>query len=212
MKRKKRNNRFNSKNRNIETAPISFTLFIKKIALGLGTVFILSFFTLIFTYEPRTKQISHPPLVQHKKPETIKVFATPIVHYSKPKPKKQPRPSKSSSKLTLLHKSDGDTLYIKKKELRITFKKNKLIASQKELFRESQINPNTLYCVLNGVNSRLNGQITNKLRKQSFSDKVTIKQNHHQLTLKIHIKASCEYKRSAWAKKSGLDLLTFSCE
>jgi hypothetical protein len=204
MKRRKKTNRFNSKSRNIKTEITAFTLLIKKIALALGILLIVGFFTLILTYEPQKKQLKQAQLYQ---PENLKKEQA-----HPPKPKKQLKYPKLTSKLKILHKTDGDTLYLKSEKLRITFKTNKLIASQKELFRESQINPNTLYCILEGVDSKMNGSITEQLKKQSFAKKVSIKQSHHQLTLKIQIKESCDYKRSAWAKRRGLDLLTFSCD
>jgi hypothetical protein len=212
MKRKKRTTRFNSKIKKPATKRSDFTLLIKKIALISGILFILGFFALVLSYKPQKKQVVPPvPVPQHSVVKKEIKYVEPIIY--QPKPKKELQyPSKSTSRLILKHKSDGDILSIRGKKLRITFKENKLIASQKELFKESQINPNTLYCVLKGVNSKLNGKITEQFKKQSFSDNISIRQRHHQLTLKIHIKASCEYKRSAWAKKSGLDLLTFSCK
>ena len=223
MKRRKSRNKINLKNKKTEMNSKEFILFMKKIALFLGSFLIFGFFSLVLTQEISQKPMQLPHLVQDKnlKHENLKIQMPTLTEYKREendyirtivKPKKHTEYPRLTSTLKLQHKADGDILYLKSKKLRITFKENKLIASQKELFKESQIDPNTLYCTLKGVDSELKGYITDKFRKQYFADRITIRQSHHKLTLKIRIKHSCSYTRSAWARKSGLDLLTFNCE
>ena len=123
-----------------------------------------------------------------------------------------PKVSIEDNSLRVLTKADSDVLYLGEDGIRITFKENKLVASQVGLIQERDGNPNELYCILDGVKSKLHGDISNKLTKQYYSNGVTITNHDNRVIINISIKKSCSYTRSKWAKKSGLDLLTFGCE
>ncbi len=112
--------------------------------------------------------------------------------------------------LKLIHRTERDLLYTK--DIRITFKEKQLIGSKEKMFYEKDNDSRTLYATLDAIDSELEGEIVDKLQKPYFSDSVIIKKQEDKISIQIHIKAFCHYSRSSWAKKSGMDLLTFTCE
>jgi hypothetical protein len=116
----------------------------------------------------------------------------------------------SPQTVKLLHKADSDILYTD--DIRITFKEDQLIASKENLFYEKNDKMHTLYAHLNANDSEVQGEIVDKLQKQRYSNSIIISIIEKEVYLKIEIKSSCQYIHSQWAKKSGLDLLTFNCQ
>ncbi len=112
--------------------------------------------------------------------------------------------------LKLIHRAERDLLYTN--DIRITFKKKQLIGSKEKLFYEKENDSRTLYVTLDAVDSELEGEIIEKLKKPSYCDGVLVEKQGEKISIQIHIKAFCHYSRSNWAEKSGLDLLTFDCE
>ena len=198
-----------------------FLPIIKKIALALGIVIIFIFFYQLLTNDSENKvftemDVNHTvePSIEHNQSFSISpVEESPQVneetHIEETTKKEQ---ALKPATLKLLNKADSDVLYLGEEGIRITFKENQLVASRTELFYEKKENSRMLYCKLKAVGSELKGEIIQKLQKQNFTNSVIVKVRKDEIRIEISIKKFCSYTRSNWAKKSGLDLLTFSCE
>ena len=198
-----------------------FLPIIKKIALALGIVIIFIFFYQLLTNDSENKVFTEMD-VNHTEETSIEnnqsFSISPLEEttqvneevYIEETVKKEPELKPTT--LKLLNKADSDVLYLGEEGIRITFKENQLIASTPELFYEKNKNSQILYCKLKAVGSELQGEIIKKLQKQYFTNSVIVKVREDEIQIRINIKKSCNYTRSNWAKKSGLDLLTFSCE
>jgi len=164
---------------------------------------------------PSSKERREPKIVPTVKVERVPEVKEEIVQNpfeKRTEAVESPTIPLDDKRLKILTKADSDILYLGEEGLRITFKENKLVASEVGLIKERDNNRNKLYCTLDGIESMLHGEITDRLTKQYFTDKVTVTTKHNRVVINISIKKSCSYVRSDWAKKSGLDLLTFSCE
>jgi len=165
-----------------------------------------------------TKFVATKEIVIHeeqKKEEPIENIETKKVISKKPTAEEHPKKVvsklvESQEVLKFLHKAESDLIYTK--NIRITFKKNQLIASKETFFYEQKKNTQILYGDFKAKDSELYGEIIGHLQKQRYSDSVAIRKRENKINIKIHIKKSCHYIRSNWAKKSGLDLLTFKCK
>jgi serine/threonine protein phosphatase PrpC len=211
---------------------------LKKAALILGTFLIFGFFYLLVNDRNKTKNIETIATPNSEEIEIVtnedlqiekievseeRKVAVPVQEEELPRrviPTIQHIPTISSNStstkkiqtetLRLLNKADSDVLTLGDDLIRITFKQNQLVGSKEGLFKEHEGDPQVLYCTVQG-NTSLQGEIIEKLQKQHYSNSITIRPKNDEIDIRIRIKNSCRYTRSAWAKKSGLDLLTFSC-
>lgn len=195
---------------------------LKKIALACAIFFILGFFYLIlenFFNEPTIQ-----PLVQKNyldknssKKEQVKgeqeEVAEEQIQILHPLQEIQiEKKEKRDKKLKLLQKKESTVLVLGEKGIRITFKNNRLVASKAGT---CQVNPNRkheIYCELKGIDSHLKGNITKELKKQLFSQKVSITSQYNKTKINIKVKKHCQYTQSNWAKNNGLDLFIFNCK
>ena len=206
---------------------------VKKIALAFGIIFVLGFFYLAWqgfsndesienviqeTQVKRHNAIELKPIIEEKLPQPIVqptlVEEVPKVIEPLPEtPVKKDEPKQQvNAKLKLLQKKDSTILHLGEEGIRITFKENRLIASQIETFKINPKNTHEIYCELKGIDSELNGDITDELKKQIFTDNVSITSKYNRVKIKIKIKENCGYTQSNWGKNNGLDLFIFTCE
>jgi hypothetical protein len=150
---------------------------------------------------------------QKQKIETPKIVTKEVIS-QQATPKEHPKAIEPAplevQTVKFLHKAESDLLYTP--NIRITFKENQLIASQETFFYEQEKNTQILYGAFKANDSELYGEIIDHLQKQNYSDSVVLRKRENEINIKIHLKNSCHYTRSKWAKKSGLDLLTFKCK
>ena len=203
---------------------------LKKIALALGILLILGFFYFLLNMESTNIIKEKPPVeeipvlnselpssrrVDNLVTPTIEVIANkPIVKEESPIENRSTVEVKNLNKKTLklLQKADSTVLDMGEDGIRITFKGDQLVGSQKRLFSEKDGDSHVLYCTLEGAESELKGEIVDRLKKQRYSNSVSLRSRGEEIVMRIEIKNNCSYTRSSWAEKSGLDLLTFTCE
>jgi len=154
------------------------------------------------------EKIEKNPKIETPKTVTKKVIPQQAIPKEHSKPI-EPAPVEMQT-VKFLHKAESDLLFTP--NIRITFKENQLIASKETFFYEQEKNTQILYGAFKANDSELYGEIIDHLQKQNYSDSVVLRKRENEINIKIHIKNSCHYTRSKWAKKSGLDLLTFKCE